>query len=85
MENEHTEQKLERVAQVERIQNTRTCLCGETDHRLLMFLSQCMFGVFAGAFFMHQLINKQQTEIYLPLLCSLVGYFMPSPNFGKSP
>lgn len=85
MQSEDSKEKLERVTEIERIQNTRTCLCGETDHRLLMFMSQCFFGFFAGVFFMHQLIYKQDTQVYLPLLTSLIGYFMPSPNFGRSP
>lgn len=83
MDSKDSKEELERVAEVERAQNTRACLCGETDHRLLMFSSQVFFGVFAAMFFAHQLIKQQDTQIYLPLLTSLFGIFLPSPNFGS--
>lgn len=62
---------------------TRTCLCGETDQRLVVFCTQVGFGIMSASFFMVQLARGADTAIYLPLLTSIFGYFMPAPSLKK--
>ena len=63
--------------------NARACLCGETDHRLVVFTTQIGFGLLSSCFFMYQISRGADSGVYLPLLTSILGYFMPSPSFRK--
>ena len=64
-------------------ENTRTCLCGQTDHRLVVFSTQIAFGMIASGFFMYQIGRGADSGVYLPLLTSILGEVMPSPSFEK--
>jgi hypothetical protein len=63
--------------------HARACLCGETDHRLVVFTTQIAFGLLSSGFFMYQISRGADSGVYLPLLTSILGYFMPSPSFKK--
>ena len=64
-------------------ENTRACVCGDTDHRLVVFSTQIAFGLLSSGFFMYQIGSGADSGVYLPLLCSVLGYFMPSPFLQK--
>ena len=64
--------------------STRACLCGQTDHRLVVYSTQVGFSLLACSFFMVQIATGKDTGIYLPLLTSLLGVFVPTPSFKQT-
>ena len=63
--------------------STRACLCGSTDQRLIVYCTQVGFSLMACGFFMHQISIGHDSGIYLPLLTSLLGVFVPTPSFKQ--
>ncbi len=60
--------------------------CGVVDGRLVLFISQLGFSALTASFCIYQLTNSQTSEtvsIYLPLLASISGLWLPSPKLGK--
>ncbi len=50
-----------------------------------LFIMQSMVTVFGLAFSSSMLYMGQPVEVYLPILTSIVGWWMPSPMNNKMP
>lgn len=62
------------------------CTNGMTDKRVLIYCTQVAFGLIVMLFCITQLYiddRCDRTSIYLPLLTSIIGYFLPSPTMNK--
>lgn len=69
------------------IENTyKCCMGGSTDKRVLVYISQLSFSLIVLGFCAIQLIRKddyESTSIYLPLITTILGYWLPSPKLNK--
>jgi hypothetical protein len=61
------------------------CLSNRTtDKRLLTYISQLVIGsctmIFCGVQLLRNVNNNEVTVVYLPILTSVLGYFLPNPT-----
>lgn len=63
-----------------------TCCCGKTDHRIITFVVQIMFGFMLCFFCLYKLSSSltcAEENVYISLLSGIVGIFLPSPRIMK--
>ncbi len=81
--------RLEHKIEIEdlELENHYDCCIGKkTDKRVLIYLTQVGFGISVMTFCAAQLFiddSCDRTSIYLPLLTSVLAYFLPSPSLSK--
>ena len=59
------------------------CLGGKTDRRVLSYVTQIILSLIVITFCIVQLTiddSAERVSIYLPLICSILGYFLPHPS-----
>lgn len=67
------------------VKNTyKCCFLGTTDKRVLTYITQVLFALVVLTFSIVQLhLNNSSCEAtgtYLPLITSIIGYFLPAPT-----
>jgi hypothetical protein len=80
--------KLEHKIEIENreSENIWQASCLKLDRRCLIFVNQVMFGLLLTSFCMIQLSQDKSTEekmVYLTMLSSTMGIFLPSPSLKK--
>jgi hypothetical protein len=62
--------------------NTWTCCSGSrrTDKRLVMYVTQSLFGLLVIGFACGMIANGQQSEIFIPILTGTMSLFLPNPR-----
>jgi hypothetical protein len=54
------------------------------DMKKIRFLTQTGFSLTVMGFCMGMLINGENTEIYLPVITGILGYWLPQPSAKSS-
>lgn len=73
-------------AEFERENLWHSCICGETDKRILAYATQVGFGLMISGFCIYKLssdIACSEEHVYVSLLSGIIGVFLPSPSLGK--